>query len=205
MAKEKSSSSGCLVVGLILLVLGLLLLVPGALWLYKSEQRSVEVAARTEARHVEALRATDRAMRGSDGGVVVLDRDRLATITLPKPGEEITRERFLAFMIAPDATELTTEAFRRVAGEATVSWSLLTDNISERNGVLRGSFSLPWQIREGTGSTSSTLNIVAEFTEDSRGALLELRRGDWVEVTGDLRFSNGNPVLKNASLAGKAE
>lgn len=199
MAKDKSSS-GCLVVGIILLVLGLLLLVPGTLWLYRLAEVK-DAAAEVRYETMEAARGTDR----SDGGAVVLNRSYLATTKLPKPGEDITREHFVAFMIAPDTTELTKQAFRRVANEATVTWLLQTENITEKDGAPRGSFYLSWQIRDGTSTTSSTLGIEAEFTEDSREALLGVRRGDLVEVTGDLRFSGDNPVLKNARLASEAE
>ena len=196
MAKEKSS--GCLIVAIILAVLLALLLVPVGLWYMSASNKSV--AARDEA--IARAEAIEHAygLRGSDEGVVVMEKGEVPDLTVPKAGEEITREHIVLFLTSYNATNLTKEAFRKVASEASVKWLLRTDNVFEKNGVLRARFWIPWEIRSNNSSSSSSIQVEAYFAEESRADLLTLSRDEWVTVEGDLSFDADTPTIKNARI-----
>lgn len=196
MAKNKSA--GCLVAAAILVVLALLAIIP-VLYLTKARSQAAYEAESMRRAH-EAEMVTEMSPYSGPTRAAVLDKADSGTLAMPKPGEPVTREHLVAFTASADATDLSRETFQRVAEGAKVTWLLQVANVAERDGVLTGRFSLPWQVRNAHSSTSSTLTVDAQFVEDAREALLGVRVGDWVEVSGELHFTGTAPLLKNATV-----
>ena len=133
--------------------------------------------------------------------VLVFREDALPTLPFPIAGEELSREQFVSFSIDENATQLAKEEFRRIANQAKVRWELRTSNISENGGQLQGQFELPWEIRYENGSSSSAIQVRCEFLPESRSRLLNLRRGDWITIEGQLAFDGNHPTIQNARIA----
>jgi hypothetical protein len=137
-------------------------------------------------------------------GALVFQRDDLPRFPFPKKGEALSREQFVAFMIEDGTTDLAQKAFRDAVSEANVSWTLRTQNITERDGVIYGDFELPWEIHDRNSMSGSSISVRGEFTAESRDSLLELRRNDWVTVQGKLSFNGSSALLKDARLVSEA-
>jgi hypothetical protein len=135
------------------------------------------------------------------GGMVFAEATR-PELSVPGPGEPVTLKIFAAYMIDDNATELAKDSFRKVADKAEVSWRMRLRQITDRGGTLRGEFDVPWQIRHGHGSSGSSFGVGVEFEEAGREALLQLRRGDWVTVEGQLSLAGGSATIENAVVAG---
>lgn len=203
----KNSSNGCLVAVILVIILVGLLAAASLLFFFKARNVAMDERIPFPVVEITAPRVSHGVhFSGSDSekGTLILQPDEMRRLPMPQAGEEITRERFAAFMVDEDATELAKEAFRKVANQASVSWLLRTENVAERDGALHGQFRLPWQVRNGNARTMSTINVQGVFTDESRPALLKLRRGDWVTVQGQLSLDRNSVVLKNARLAPKS-
>ena len=195
----KNKSTGCFVAAIIGILLIGILGVAAFLWMLNVRNASVK-EAQTLVR--ETMHASEFVSRMEEEGRLVLDREEIRKFPMPNEGDKITRERFAAFMIDEDATELSKEAFRKATEGASVSWMLRTAEVFENDGVIKGDFDLPWEISDDNRTTRSSITVRAEFTAESRKDLLNLRRDDWVTVEGTLSFrGNGDVTLKEARLA----
>lgn len=192
---QRSSNTGCFIVVAVLGVIALAVVAfYGVFAVRRAEsmdRHAVEVAHTT---------AMDAEMGGGER-LVFTEPDR-PRLSVPAAGEPVTLEMFAGYMIDDAATDLAKDGFRRAADQAQVSWRMRLKQVSERNGELRGQFDVPWQIRHGHGSSSSSFGVEVIFDEAERDALLELRRGQWEEVEGQLDLSSGHPRIMNAVVAG---
>jgi hypothetical protein len=182
----KGNSSGCIGVTIILVIVLGILGVAGVFYLFNAKRSS---------------HAVFPSMRAEESTTLVFQEGAIPRFPFPQPGDTISREHFVAFMIDEAATELSKESFRKVANQAKVRWNLQTRNVADRGGVLLGQFELPWEIRNGSSINGSSAQVSAEFTDESRANLLKLRRGDWVVVAGELSFDGNSASIKNARLA----
>ncbi|WP_338685645.1 hypothetical protein [Haloferula helveola] len=191
----EKKSSGCvggavaLVIGVIVLVLVVVFGVVGLFWNVKRD------AAYQEAEAVATM-SEMAALHGH--GHLEIEEDEWKDLKPLKAGEPVSIERYLFSMIDQTATELAKENFRTNAEGAPIQWALKLRNVREAADGIVGEFELPYMITRSDGSGyGSTLNITATFDEGSRDALLELRRGDWVNVSGQLSLEgNGTSILE---------
>jgi hypothetical protein len=174
----KGNSSGCIGVTIILVIVLGILGVAGVFYLFNAKRSSHAVLP---------------SMRAEESTTLVFQEGAIPRFPFPQPGDTISREHFVAFMIDEAATELSKESFRKVANQAKVRWNLQTRNVADRGGVLLGQFELPWEIRNGSSINGSSAQVSAN--------LLKLRRGDWVVVAGELSFDGNSASIKNARLA----
>lgn len=195
---QRSSNGGCIVLVAILAAVGV-----GAILLvaiFFTKRASSHSSMVSEMPHPTELHA----MAESERGGMVFMEDSRPTMSVPAPGEPVTLKVFAAYLIDDNATELAKDSFRKVADQAEVSWKMRLRQITDRKGSLRGEFDVPWQVRRGNGTTSSSFNVGVNFDEAGRDALLKLRRGDWVVVEGQLNFASGNAIIENAMVADAA-
>ncbi len=201
MAQQRKSGAGCFIIAAILGVV-----VIGACAIFVLFLGKVRMTESHEAAIMSELHdsAESRSATGDARDQIVFTEANRPKMSVPRPGEEVTREQFAAYMIDDAATELARESFRKVTDQAEIRWNLRLKQIADRNGKLHGEFELPWMIRHGHGSSSSSFNINVWFDEAGRDALLKLRRGDWVTVEGRLSYVKGNHAIEGA-LIGDAE
>lgn len=193
----KDRSAGCLVAAVIaILVCGILAAV-SFLYLARDSQAMESDTSMESVKLEDPMIAFES---GNEEGAVVFKREELRRFSVPKAGEEITREHVVSFFIGEGTTELARSAFREAAEGASVSWLLRTAEVFEQDGLLKAHLQLPWQIKEGRSTSSSAIRVDAQFVESSRADLLKLRRGDWITVQGDLAFRGDDLVLKDARL-----
>lgn len=190
MAERKKS--GCLGAIIAIIIIGGLVFVGLIAAIYKSKERSVVLAEETARARAAAVTT------------LAFKEDELPRFPFPKVGEPISREQFVAHMIDDHATDLAKDSFREVASQATVTWKLRTHDIQERDGHITGEFDLPWEIRHHRSTRSSSVRVYCHFTEESRQGLLDLRRDDWVTITGNLSFDGNTPSIKDARLQSNA-
>jgi hypothetical protein len=199
MSRKGGSNAGCFIVAV---VIGALVLLGGIFGFYLLAK--VRVVESHEAVAISKMPEPAVAYAGSSdpqGGMVFTEAAR-PMLSVPAPGEPVTLKIFAAYMIDDNATELAKDSFRKVADEAEVSWRMRLRQLTNRGGSLRGEFDVPWQIRHGHGSSGSSFAVGVEFEEAGREALLELRRGDWVTVEGQLSLAGGSATIENAVVAG---
>ena len=135
-----------------------------------------------------------------EGGPVVFQSGDLPRFPPHKSGQPVSREQYLTIMMDESATELARTTFRKSANESWVNWLLKADDIAERNGKTIGKFSLPYQIQHGGGFRGSSLYVTVEFDDNDSDRLLQVRRGDWVHVEGELNFDKDSTLIKRASI-----
>ena len=135
-----------------------------------------------------------------DRGAVVFQEGEFPRFPPHKRGEELSREQFAALMIDDHATDLARKALQESANDAHVSWLLYTEDLTDRNGILEGHFTLPYEVRSGHSMHGSSINIRCEFANDGRDSLLKVRRGDWIVVQGKLSFDGQNSTIRDARV-----
>lgn len=140
--------------------------------------------------------------QGGEDGTVVFQQNAIPRFAPHQRGDELKREQFVALMIDDLATELARKEFQSSANGAFVSWLLRTEDLSERDGVPHGQFTLPYEIRFGHGSQSSSVALDCDFLPESKVGLLQIRRGDWVVVEGTLSFDGRKVSITDARIAG---
>ena len=191
----EKKSSGCLggavalIIGAIILILVVVFGVVGLFWNVRKD---------AAAERAEAIAMSAEMTELHRHGNLEIEEDEWKELKPLKAGEPVSIERYLFSMIDQTATELAKENFRTNAEGAPVQWALKLRNVREASAGIVGEFELPYMITRSDGSGyGSTLGITATFDEGSRDALLELRRGDWVNVSGQLSLEgNGTSILE---------
>ena len=133
-------------------------------------------------------------------GTIYFQNGQIPRYAPHQPGQSVSREQFVALKADPHATKLSRKTFQESANQCPVEWRLEAFEISDNNGTLTGSFRIPYQFQSGHSSQSNSIEIICEFTEESREGLLNIRRNDWVTVQGTLTFQNDNAIITDARI-----
>jgi hypothetical protein len=166
-------------------------------WLFKSTKSSVR-------EHVEKERLFVLE-RQNGNEPMELKPDQLADYAAYQAGTPLDRDVFIAWNVDPRRTTLGMESFLEKAEGAMVAWRLRVEDLTPEAETITGNFTIPYQLKDTVGSmtttSSSSIRIQGEFAREER-ALLAVRRGDWVEIQGRLSLKGGEPVIREARLAG---
>lgn len=163
---------------------------------------TVRVLKPTRAERVKvATRETSR----SEDGRVILRQDELADYATYQTGAPLERDVFIAWQIDPRRTTLSKDVFTEKVEGAEVNWKLMADDITRNQNHIIGDFRIPCSILlpNGAGEQYQEVHVRCEFAEESRDALLSVRRGDWVGIRGRLSLKNGRTSILEARLHGR--
>jgi hypothetical protein len=58
--------------------------------------------------------------------------------------------------------------------------------------MIEARFAIPYTVREGNSSMSSSLGVVGKFPPEALDTLATIRRGQWVMVEGEVTVPKGN-------------
>lgn len=190
---KKTSGKGCLIA---VLVVPAVFIILAILFLALTFTRSREAAHAAAEARIE-LAADSRE-------AVELSEAQLREIPPFTRGGTLSREQLIAHSNDDRATKLSRESFTRDTEGLTVAWSMMTQDISETEQGIRGSFEIPYKIRRGNSTRGSSIQVRAEFPNSARDELITLRRGDWVIIEGKLNYqgeqSPVRPVLTRARI-----
>ena len=198
-AMSKQGNSGCRIAALIVAGIVLLfgLVVAGILWMFKAE-RSHAMEAHNRA--VEETAAELRATSAGQDGSLELDAADWESLKPLGEGEPVELKQFVLMMEDPRATDLARETFRQRADGATATWHLRVEDVWSEGGVLGASLSVPYSLKDGNVTRRASLSVRAEFGEGQRDALIGLRQGDAVAVSGTLDLSDDQTRIVDARV-----
>jgi hypothetical protein len=133
-------------------------------------------------------------------GKIRIEAEDLPEFEPLKPGETVTRNRYLVAMLDETRTDLARQAFRERADGAPTEWRMILADISETDAGPVASLFVDYEIIHTMSSQSSRLEVTAAFDPARRDALLELRRGEPVTVAGTLSLDGAAPRILDARI-----
>lgn len=192
-------NSGCRIAALIVagIVFVFALIVVGIFWMY--QERRVEVVKEYEMA-MDRASAEVMATGPEQGDTLELDESDWESLTPLGEGEPVSVKQFVLMMEDPRATELARETFRQRADGAQATWRMSLQDVWSEDGTLGASLSVPYALKRGFSTSMSSLSVRAEFGPDQRDALIGLRQGDPVTVTGTLDLSDDRTWIREARV-----